>query len=32
MRIVKKLMEIPYEYMVLFVGTVLAIIINITAR
>lgn len=32
MRIVKKLMEIPYEYIVLFVGTVLAIIINITAR
>ena len=32
MRILKKLLEIPYEYKVLFMGTLLAIIINMTAR
>ena len=32
MRILRKLNEIPYEYKILFVGTLLAIIINVTAR
>lgn len=32
MRILKKLREIPYEYFVLCAGTLLAIIINVTAR
>ncbi len=32
MRVIKKILSMPYEYKILIAGTVVAIIINITAR